>query len=392
MSSWEILEGDAMERLREQEAERFHCVVTSPPYWGLRDYGEPGQLGQEETPQGYVAALVRVFDEVRRVLRDDGTLWLNIGDTYAGKEVSTLGEAPKASLRGGRAYDADADHVAERNRGTRNTVAGGLKAKDLAMIPARLAIAMQEAGWYLRAEIVWAKPNAMPESVQDRPTRNHEMVYLLTKSPAYFYDATAVAEPAVSSRGSGNGFARPEQVRKGGIGQDGRWPPTDTRNRRGVWTIPTRPFKAAHFATFPRELPRLCIEAGTSEKGCCCRCGAPLVRVTEKVRENASNAAKAGTVIEGKGHPSGQVRDGHDIRNGPKVSVVTIGWEPSCGCGADSVPCRVLDPFVGAGTTGLEALRLGRSFLGIELVPKYAKMARRRIIADAPLLNTAGME
>lgn len=258
-----LYQGDALTVLRTLPDGVARCCVTSPPYFGLRDYGVDGQIGLEPTPDAYVARLVEVFREVRRVLADDGTLWLNLGDSFA-------------------------------NDGKKNT---GLKPKDLIGIPWRVAFALQADGWYLRSDIIWHKPNPMPESVRDRPTKAHEYLFLLSKSPRYYYDADAVAEPLATdpkenypararitgrgTQGSANARGK-DRDRSGGFPprkQDGhgrrhagfnaRWDASDgpnrlTRNRRSVWTIPTKPYKGAHFATMPPALAEKCVLAGTA--------------------------------------------------------------------------------------------------------------------------------
>jgi len=212
-----IYQGDAAEILKQLPKEFFRCVVTSPPYWGLRDYGSAGQIGAEEDPDEYVRRVVAVFDQVRRVLRDDGTFWLNIGDCYTS---------------GNRNYRAPDKKNPVRAMSYRAKTPQGLKPKDLVGIPWRLAFALQRAGWYLRSDIIWEKPNCMPESVKDRPTRSHEYIFLFTKSLRYFYAVQNITDP-------------------GG------------RNRRTVWSVPTEPFPGAHFATFPPSLIEPCILAGS---------------------------------------------------------------------------------------------------------------------------------
>ena len=241
--------GDALAVLRDVPDASVQTCITSPPYWGLRDYGVAGQLGLESTPEEYVAALVAVFREVRRVLRDDGTLWLNLGDSY----TTGASTAPRAS---------DPKAVADLSRGVARIGTAGLKAKDLVGIPWRVAFALQADGWYLRSDIIWAKPNPMPESVTDRPTKAHEYVFLLSKGERYFYDAEAIREASVSDHRSGNGYARPEQLSRGGRGQEQGWELTPWRNRRSVWTIATAPYPEAHFATFPPDLVKPCVMAG----------------------------------------------------------------------------------------------------------------------------------
>lgn len=303
-----ILTGDALTVLRTLDDKSIHCCITSPPYWGLRDYGVEGQIGLEPTPEEFVAKLVDVFREVRRVLRDDGTLWLNIGDSYVGSPGGSQG---KTGQRASRTFTARID-LTKR--------AGSLSPKNLVGIPWRLAFALQADGWILRSEIIWQKMNPMPESTKDRPTKSHEQVFLLAKSARYFYDAEAVEEKATgrapgnkTHRGSEEYSRGDEHHRtKAGLTAIGA---RETRNLRDVWTIPSQPFAGAHFATMPIGLVEPCILAGC---------------------------------------PIGGV---------------------------------VLDPFAGAGTVGLVASRRGRSFVGIELNPKYAAMARHRIVSDAPLLN-----
>lgn len=254
--SVEIKLGDCLESLRAMPDQSVHCCVTSPPYFGLRDYGMDGQIGLEDTPQAFVARLVEVFREVRRVLRDDGTLWLNLGDSYAanrGYQVPSTKGGPKHGP--GQAAGGKASVVPE-----------GLKPKDLIGIPWRVAFALQDDGWYLRQEIIWHKPNPMPESVRDRCTKAHEQIFLLSKSPRYYFDSEAIKEPSVYSgsqetqkKGSFKG-KRSEQDASV-IGQAFR-AVTETRNRRSVWTVTTKPFKGAHFATFPPDLIEPCIMAG----------------------------------------------------------------------------------------------------------------------------------
>jgi len=310
-----IIQGNTLDALKQLEDGSVQCCVTSPPYWGLRSYlpaDDPlkhFELGRESTPEEYVENMVAVFREVRRVLRDDGVLWLNLGDTYAG------------SGRGPSGHNGVVKNQVRRQGfvGTRGRVPPGFKRKDLVGIPWRVAFALQASGWWLRSDIIWHKVNPVPESVKDRCTRTHEYVFMLTKSAKYFYDAEAVKEQSA-----------------------GQEQPGPMRNRRDVWTIATKPCPGAHFATMPPKLAELCIKAGTSSRGCCPECGAPWERVLEKV--------------------------------------VTVSWKPTCSCTAgDPVPCTVLDPFGGAGTTGLVAERLTRNSILIELNPEYCKLAEERI-------------
>ena len=264
-----LYRGDCLTSLRRLPSGGVRCCVTSPPYWGLRDYGVAGQLGLEPTPDAYVAGMVEVFREVRRVLADDGTLWLNLGDSYA--RAPEKGGSGTFNGRNGygegyglaqSAKDGSSDGAVGRadRPGTR---AGG-KPKDLVGIPWRVAFALQADGWYLRSDIIWHKPNPMPESVKDRPTKAHEYVFLLSKRERYYYDAGAVAEPGVEPERQRNdriGGANGHTVRHSPGAVVGA---SVTRNARSVWTIATQPYPEAHFATFPEELPSRCIRAGSA--------------------------------------------------------------------------------------------------------------------------------
>lgn len=298
--SVEILIGDCREQLRTLPERSVNCCVTSPPYFGLRDYGHEAQMGLEPTPDEFVAGMVAVFAEVRRVLRDDGTLWLNLGDSYNAQpgQRKTADKAGAKQQTNAGSPGAPSRHVAD------------LKPKDLIGIPWRVAFALQADGWYLRSEIIWHKPNPMPESVTDRPTKAHEQLFLLAKSPRYYYDAEAVKEDGV---GRETYFGSDAYSKGSGRNDSGSYNDKvcTKRNRRSVWTITTKPFKGAHFATFPPDLIEPCILAGCPPEG------------------------------------------------------------------------TVLDPFGGAGTTGLVAKLHGRNAILCELNPEYAAMARERI--DAPV-------
>jgi len=262
--TWHLLTGDVRERLADLPAASVQCCVTSPPYWGLRDYRVEGQLGLEATPDAYVQTMVGVFREVKRVLRDDGTLWLNLGDSYAATPTGNRGT--KSALNGadGVRYSETLDRYTEAKT-RRAAIPVDLKPKDLVGIPWRLAFALQADGWYLRSDIIWNKPNPMPESVTDRPTKSHEYVFLLTKSARYYYDAEAIKEPAkdwgtrdrTNWRGKVNSPAGPQ------TGCTNANHAASGRNARSVWTITTQPYPDAHFATFPEALPERCIKAGT---------------------------------------------------------------------------------------------------------------------------------
>jgi len=259
----EINTGDCLTVLKLYPDKWVNCCVTSPPYWGLRDYGVEGQIGLEPTPEEYVEKLVRVFREVRRVLRDDGTLWLNLGDSYSAHPGQRKGTDKAGSKQQSK----------RGSTGSPSHSVGGLKPKDLIGIPWRVAFALQEDGWYLRQDIIWHKPNPMPESVTDRCTKSHEYIFLLSKSGRYFYDADAIREPHKAesiTRAKRN--SHPNELRAiafpGGNpsvrdrGEGTIQLAANGRNKRSVWTVPTKPYKGAHFATFPPALIEPCILAG----------------------------------------------------------------------------------------------------------------------------------
>ena len=387
--SFRILQGDVLARLCELPDESVHCVVTSPPYWGLRDYGVEGQIGQEPTPEEYVLKLVEVFRETRRVLRRDGTFWVNMGDSYCSTAPGTMGDP--LNQRGILA--GVSNHRAEASRRFRFKTPHGLKPKDLVGMPWRLATALQADGWWLRSDVIWAKPNPMPESVTDRPTKSHEYLFLLTRSSSYYYDAEAISEIAVGDTPGNLTHKGKTAYENGDVHMRtkaglAKVSAISRRNKRSVWTIAVEAFSDAHFATFPTKLVEPCILAGTSEHGCCASCGAPWKRITERTHTFQSGSGRAGHAPSGKFAGSVQAESGdYDIRLGPVITTATIGWDPSCLCNAGVSPCTVLDPFNGAGTAGLVALRLGRSYIGIELNPEYVAMSKRRIDEDAPLFR-----
>lgn len=269
-----VRHGDVLEELRQLETESVHCCVTSPPYWGLRDYGVPGQIGVESAPEEYVAKMVGIFREVRRVLRNDGTLWLNLGDSYFGSwgnyggQNRGKGEGQREIIKGSKAHQKSYDGLEKWRPPAARDKMGYLKAKDLVGIPWRVAFALQHDGWYLRQDIIWAKPNPMPESVTDRCTKAHEYLFLLTKSARYYFDHRAIQEPSVESS-CGNKkrvTAKERGCPAEGTGSGIPWSGL-TRNKRDVWTIATRPYKEAHFATFPPKLVEPCVLAGSPKGG-----------------------------------------------------------------------------------------------------------------------------
>jgi DNA modification methylase len=269
MPETRIIEGDSLTQLRLLPAGGAHCCTTSPPYWGLRNYCVDGQLGLEQTPGEYVSNLVDVFREVRRVLRDDGTLWLNLGDSYIGG--GRAGKNPEYHERH-TMFGKVAAH--KETFGVPMGVPSGFKAKDLAGIPWRVAFALQADGWYLRSDIVWQKPNPTPSPVRDRPTSSHEFIFLMSKCSKYYYDYLAIREPSVCKHSSGNGYVRPERLTHKNAdgtsrGSEKSWDPETNpyRNKRDVWSVPVRAYRGAHFATFPPTLIRPCILAGCPAGG-----------------------------------------------------------------------------------------------------------------------------
>jgi DNA modification methylase len=526
---WTLLHGDALDMLATLPAASVQCVVTSPPYYGLRDYGTAGQIGLEASPAEYVARLVAVFREVRRVLRDDGTVWLNVGDSYGSGEVGRHdGYNPTRTNGSGTKKP-----FGERNQRSRPS---GFKPKDLIGIPWRLAFALQEPyytgrikaerdrvwlaamidaegcmfihkrkvgqnngqgyerksdtygsglevantseavvkrcleiagvgsicrqdkdrrqplfrwnlrtnecreivrevypylvakqhqarlligcpssgqnaeaahaamillhgggettvdfpapasmfeqGFYLRSDVIWNKLNPMPESVQDRCTRSHEYLFMLSKRATYFYDAAAIAEPGSKLAGTSHPFGNKVAAPRGVSALTGNMRPgvdyivSGTRNKRSVWTISTTGYAGAHFATMPEKLVEPCILAGTSERGCCAACGAPWVRVVER---QTSTAQRVGG--DANWHKANQ--SNHRAGGYYDSQAMTTGWQPGCACQAgDPVPCVVLDPFVGSGTVPLVAARFNRRSIGIDLSAEYLRLAERRLMGQ----------
>lgn len=468
--SVKIITGDCRAELAKLPAESVQCVVTSPPYFGLRDYGVEGQIGLEDTLEAYVETMVAVFREVRRVLRNDGTVFVNLGDSYAGSWGSQgHRETPAVLSRNSiNNHPKSASH-------TGSICGDGLKPKDLMLAPARVALALQADGWFVRSQMPWVKRAAMPESTTDRPATAVEYVFLLTKSgdtifwqhrdggatrskpetdyrwihnntgketdqcppgwtrskPGkwrrlnlwrgrdYYFDMTAVRSEAKYPEGPnapdkiksphGQGFTRNADKQRGHsrnhAGFNDRWDQmsreqqvANGRNFRnsdlfysslepphglisgedGPLALDVNPagFAESHFATFPPRLIEPLIKAGTSEKGCCAACGASWVRDVE--RGETLNRTSENGQGNGQLNKSGRFGDGQSKM---------LGWSSSCACDSPAVPCTVLDPFGGAGTTGLVADRLGRNAILIELSPEYAAMAQRRIEGDAPLLT-----
>jgi site-specific DNA-methyltransferase (cytosine-N4-specific) len=356
--------------------------ITSPPYFALRDYNVEGQIGMEETPAAYIEKLVMVFQEVRRVLRADGTAWINLGDSYANDRKWGVHPSGK--------------HCKELHSMTRPQRYTGLPGKNLLMIPARIAIALQEDGWILRSDIIWHKPTAMPESVQDRPTSAHEHIFLLAKNEQYYYDADAIREPLKPKTYTTFGTKHHAQGNDAlGLVKSDNWGSTVVErqprltadgeiagaNKRNVWTVASQPYPGSHFATFPPKLIEPCILAGTAQK-VCEHCQTPWNRVTIPTghinkREQAHAPFSTATKTDSTGWAPARMG--------------TDAWEPGCSCteNTGTGTCIVLDPFMGAGTTALVALQHGRNYLGIELNPDYIALAEKRISTVQPNLWTS---
>lgn len=364
---------DVLSGLAKLPDESVHCAITSPPYFGLRNYGIENQIGAEKTPQEYVERLTAVFRETRRVLRKDGTFWLNLGDTYATSQV-------------GRNRNSTGNIITECKKQVFCTgldISHGVKNKDLIGVPWRVAFSLQSDGWYLRDEIIWYKPNPMPASVTDRTTRAHEQVFLLTKNARYFYDNVAIMEESLAA-GQYRKYNTPKMAGRCIHGKpSGNEHPdampvkmSQAKNRRSVWKISIAPFKGAHFAAYPPALIEPCVLAGTSEHGCCAECGEPYRRITNKQRLKRN---RPNDYVKRCEH--GQENTCANSVAG--VNIETVGWEKNCKCETREIkPCVVLDMFSGAATTGLVCQRLGRRYIGIELNPEYVELSLERLKQD----------
>jgi DNA modification methylase len=373
----------------------IQMCVTSPPYWNLRDYNVSGQLGLERVPDClgwatgapcgscYVCDMVAVFREVKRILRDDGVLFLNLGDSYAGAG---------AGGGGNRKGNEHGQHDGITNS-IRGKTPAGLKPKDLCMIPARVALALQADGWWLRSGITWVKLNPLPESVTDRPTKSTEMVYVLTKSESYVWDQEAVREPNSPTSGKWGKSVIPKTAQAQGDGRHGKSGfmggeisqeeitekyYTNGRNMRDVIILATQPTKEAHFATMPEALVDRCIRAGTSEGGCCPTCGQAWERVISKEWKKDDNGLGVRNDIKdlqihNRGKTSAFVTGGSNATS-------TLGFRQSCTCPPQPpIGCLVFDPFTGSGTSGRVATKLNRRFVGTELSLKYLiEIAKKR--------------
>lgn len=367
--------GDCRETMRQwaKDGVKVQMCVTSPPYYGLRDYGHDGQIGLEQTPKDYIEAMCEVFDCVWDILADDGVIWVNIGDSYYNYRPGKGQFMPKQTVS-----STNQDLPSECAR--RGNKLEGLKQKDLIGIPWMLAFALRERGWYLRQDIIWNKPNPMPESVQDRCTKSHEYIFLLSKSDKYYFDNEAIKEPSTSvdnyqrDRDSTRLNNTPGRSKMGGL-KNNSYP---TKNKRSVWTVTTKPYKGAHFATFPKDLITPCILGATSEAGHCPECGKRWTRVTERAeppKVDGSDLDRFGNGNAGVHRKVGQAYQNWLNENPPK----TVGWESSCECGHEPVPDIVFDPFMGSGTTAQVSLELGREYAGCELNEDYKPLQEQRI-------------
>ena len=359
-----------------------HLVVTSPPYYGLRDYQIDGQIGLEQTPEEYVNNLVAVFREVRRVLADDGIVYLNLGDSYAGSGCGTNDYRTEAS----RSINKS-DVMFTKKPPQQKLGQYGYKPKDLLGIPWMVAFALRADGWYLRQDIIWAKAcsgnirkgSAMPESVTDRFQKSHEYIFLLSKSPRYYFDNEAVKEKCVTpddmqvakrNKSEHKGQRDPGGRRQTTAGFDKINKVYEFGNRRSVWFVNPKPYKGAHYATFPPELVRLPILAGTSEKGHCPKCGARWERVMESIRFRRCELPKDDPRYRPNDY-NGAYGEINGRADAGYTDTTSIGWQSTCDCGLEPVPDIVLDPFCGSGTTLMVAKEMGRQAIGLDLSFQY---------------------
>ena len=371
-----ILRGSCLDTLKTLPEQSINTCITSPPYWGLRDYGESDQLGLEETPEEFVENLVQVFREVKRVLRDDGTVWLNLGDSYSGS-----GKGPSTSLN-------KEHHNLERTHS--KIVPDNLKPKDLVGIPWRVAFALQADGWYLRQDIIWHKPNPMPESVRDRCTKAHEYIFLLSKSPKYYFDNEAIKEDSKyygKDNRSGKGRMEYKGVKfedKDELIQQSFLTIDEKRNKRSVWTVTTKSFEGAHFATFPPDLIEPCVLAGCPLE-VCAECNEPYVRQIESKKVNRDEL----DVNDPRYRPNtydGSYKDINGKADAGYRSTIDLGLQKQCDCKTDKTKSgTVLDPFGGSGTTAQVALGNSRDAVLCELNDEYIEIAKQRIAPHGDL-------
>jgi DNA modification methylase len=435
-----ILKGDCLETLKSLDEQSINTCVTSPPYWGLRDYGtgewvggdpdclhksakknadktggftgkrirkiggsennkylkhkkncpdcgatrKDNQLGMEDTPEEFVENLVRVFKEVKRVLRDDGTVWLNLGDSYYNYRPGKGQSLSKQSV-------SNTDQDLPQDCARRGNKIAGLKEKDLVGIPWRVAFALQADGWYLRQDIIWHKPNPMPESVRDRCTKSHEYIFLLSKNPKYYYDNEAIKEDSIyhgKDKRSDKGNIRYEGKRtnnKDTKAQQSFVTINPKKNKRSVWTITTKPYKEAHFATFPTDLIEPCVLAGCPEE-ICVDCGKPYKRVMQKPKQLEIERNKRSGLDDRK---VGGVLDKYNRENPP----IDLGLQKQCDCETNETKGgTVLDPFGGSGTTGVVASKHNRNAVLCELNEGYIDIAEKRLNDGFDIFSSDGLE
>jgi DNA modification methylase len=373
--------GDCREIMKRwiDEGVKIQTCITSPPYYGLRDYGVDGQVGLEKSVDDYVNNMVEVFNHVKELLTDDGTLWLNLGDTYSDTRWSS---------GGGQIMNKNKDE----HRSLQHEKNTGLPSKNLIGIPWKVAFALQADGWILRQDIIWQKPNPMPESVRDRCTKSHEYIFLLSKSPQYYFDHVAIKEPSVNPESYKGRRKRSSMTEQSEIIMDkfgatrsgfknieeGKTYPT--RNKRDVWKVNVRPYKGAHFATYPTALIEPCILAGTSEKGHCPVCNARWKRMKIDTGERHDVEVYTGKAIKDYEHAKAQNPSDTKRRVLESMSkIYKYEWIPTCECKLEPVPDIVFDPFMGSGTTAQVALQHGRQYLGCELNKEYEKLQQERI-------------
>ncbi len=485
-ATYQLLEGNCLEVLKSLPSNSIHCVITSIPYWSLRVYdidpviwdGDPkckhnfeseikinkkrfsanandvfcskcgawkGSLGLEPSIDLFLKHIVDIFDEIKRVLRNDGTCWLNVGDSYAQQGVRNNKEQQLANQKRAKSknYHTQAFNSSkgwDRGVSSRSAFDGtGIKTKDLVGQPWLVAFALRSAGWFLRADIIWHKLTAMPESVVDRPSRAHEYIFLLTKTASYYYDRFAVQEPAaaesfarasraISSKNKyvngapGQNKQRLNQPRKNAKESDKKAIVFAKRNRRTVWSFANQSFKGSHFATFPVVLPEICLKAGSSEHGCCYACAAPFKRIVKPSSEYSKLLGKgyhdhSADLYRGKMSAG---KKNENFKHSVIAEYLTVGWKPTCSCYDDKykafprtknhkkliaqnktgswikrakarplshvpvVPCTILDPFAGSGTTMIASMLNNRNSIGIELSAKYVELAKERIETDTP--------
>jgi DNA modification methylase len=424
-SKWAIETGCCLDVLRTMPANSVHCCITSPPYFALRSYLpaehplKGKEIGSESTPEAFTATMVAVFDEVRRVLRPDGVLWVNLGDSYCSQPAGNKKRTDWLPEAGATGRLDLSNYTADKPKDF-----GDLKQKDLCGIPWRCAFALQAAGWWFRSDIPWVKRSAMPESTTDRPAKSLEYVFMFTKSARYFYDVEAVRREAEYGRRSdfrsnrylGNHSHNNSDINHEPSPTISGSDPNAGRNFRNadLWfdsiatphglcgiddelvglDVTSEALKEAHFAAYPTKLVDPLIRCGSSEKGCCPHCGSPWVRVVGGKKYTPTVAAVGERdVDESRGDKTRKLNGKSKEWRESQADRVTLGWQASCDCPEhEPIPCTILDPFCGAATTGLVALRLGRRFVGIELNQKYVDLGSNRIVNDSPLFNAIATE